>query len=146
MSRWVPIRLEQAAGPQLFRQSNNLCCRLRALRQRRWIGNLQMQRGDLGMNHIAAAQRLGDCRQSSRLRTQIHWQTITLAEIAIEIVHRPRLEFFQACATLTRLDKRQRADEYTLFIARELLVRADHSNQTIFQFATMNPPAECVVL
>ncbi len=54
MLRGVPIRFEESAGSKLPRQisdfAHGLCC----FCQRRRIGNLKMQRRDLGMEEIAA--------------------------------------------------------------------------------------------
>jgi hypothetical protein len=76
-----------------------------------------MQRGDLGVKHIAATQGLGDGRETRGLGAQINRQAVAFAQIVIESGQRPCSEFFQARATVTRLDKRHRADEYTLLVA-----------------------------
>jgi hypothetical protein len=59
--------------------------------QRRRIGNLQMQRRNLGVKDVAAIQSAGDCGKTTGLYTEVNGQTIAFAEIAIELRLGPRL-------------------------------------------------------
>jgi hypothetical protein len=83
----IPIALEKPALQEVGRERGaGVSIRLG---ERRRIGELQQQGGDLGEREIAPLQRLCDDCESLALRYSVDRQTVTGAELAVEIADRP---------------------------------------------------------
>ena len=63
------------------------------------------------MQQIATIERTGNGRESFELRVELDRNAVTVAEIAIEFVHRARAPFLKTCTVATGLQKWHRADE-----------------------------------
>jgi hypothetical protein len=130
MLRRVPIPIEHAACVELLCEGNKVVRGLRPFCERRRIGNLQVQSGDVRMQKIAAIERACDSGKAVHLRAEVHGHAVAPAEIAIDVIERARSPFLKASAVAARLQEWHAGDEHAGRTARHPVSRLFTEGET----------------
>ncbi|HLH48880.1 MAG TPA: hypothetical protein VKV96_06030 [Roseiarcus sp.] len=119
----IPIGFEQAAPAKIASELDHLLAWRRALGKGRRVGNTQQYGSDLGADHIALVERLGNDRETAPFRGHIEGQAALRAHLLGEIVAIARSPFVLAVPARSR-EHWNSADESAVLIAEDAAASA----------------------